>query len=74
MRKSPIEATETPKRMRYAVEKLTELGVEIEFQNSTELHFTWKGERVRLFVYTGWFTGKTIKDGRGINNLLRQLK
>lgn len=74
MRKSPIEASETPKRMRYAVEKLADLGIEIAFQNSTELHFIWKGERVRLFAYTGWFTGKSVKDGRGIHNLLKQLK
>ena len=74
MRKDPTEIKETPKRIRYAVEKLTELGLEIAFQNSTEIHFIWKGERVRLFAYTGWFTGKSVKDGRGIHNLLKQLQ
>ena len=33
-----------------------------------------KGERVMVYPYTGWFTGKTVKDGRGINNLLKQIK
>ena len=31
-------------------------------------------EKVKFFPYSGWHTGKSIKDGRGIENLLKQLK
>lgn len=62
-------------RKDYAEKLLTELGYDVIWQNENQrFEFTFKGERVWLYPYTGWHTGKTIKDGRGISNLLKQIK
>jgi hypothetical protein len=62
-----------PLRMNIAVEKITALGFKIEKKTSTFLQFEYKGSLITYFVYSGWATGKTIKDGRGLDNLLNQL-
>lgn len=69
-RKNQLE----PKRMSYAIEKLSELGVFVEKKDETTLRFWWKNEIVTYYPYSGWHTGKSIIDGRGIDNLLNQLK
>ena len=59
----------------YATNKITELGYACKWvEQSKCLQFDFKGSLVRFFPYTGWFSGKTIKDGRGLNNLLKQMK
>jgi hypothetical protein len=63
-----------PERMEYAKREITKLGLEIFEETETMLKFYFKGCAVTLFVYTGWHTGKSIKDGRGIKNLLKQIK
>ena len=63
------EETETPKRFDYAKEKLGELGFEVEYED-----IEYKGNTIKLWPYSGWFSGKGIKDGRGIDNLLSQLE
>lgn len=63
-----------PIRMEYAINQLTLLGYTIYYQTNTEIRFMHKDSSVSLFPYSGWFTGKTVKDGRGIANLLKQLK
>jgi hypothetical protein len=62
-----------PLRMNTAVEKITALGLKIEKKTSTFLQFEYKGSLITYFVYSGWASGKTIKDGRGLDNLLNQL-
>jgi len=64
----------TPKRIDYAKEKLGELGINVEYEDSLELRFQFEGNTIKLWPYSGWFSGKGLKDGRGINKLLRQLK
>lgn len=64
-----------PKRIKYAIDKIQKLGYEIHYKEDQKaIEFIYRGELVRFYPYTGWHTGKAIKDGRGINNLLRQLK
>lgn len=63
-----------PERLNFAKNKLSKLGIEITFESQTELRFFFKGNEVKFFPYSGWHTGKSINDGRGINNLLKQLK
>lgn len=63
-----------PERMAFACQKIAELGYPIEYLDETKLKFTFNGSVVTLFPYSGWHTGKTIKDGRGLENLLKQLK
>lgn len=62
-----------PKRMNVATQKITDLGFKIEKKTTTFLQFEYKGSLITYFVYSGWASGKTIKDGRGLDNLLNQL-
>lgn len=63
-----------PNRIEYAKKKIMEIGFDIFYESKTEIRFYYKSELVRLFPYTGWHSGKSIKDGRGLNNLLSQIK
>ena len=63
-----------PRRMKYAKNMIENLGLEITFENENELQFMFKGSRINFFPYSGWATGKTIQDGRGLERLLNQLK
>ena len=64
-----------PIRMEFAMNKLCTIpGVDIVKRETMSISFLWKGEVCTLYPYSGWHTGKSITDGRGINNLLNQLK
>lgn len=62
-----------PQRIAHAKKCLQEKGYEITFQDERELQFIHEGETVNFFPYSGWHTGKSIKDGRGLRKLLKQL-
>lgn len=62
------------KRVQSCEHALIDLGVEIHHRSKTEIRFMHKGHEVKFFPYTGWHTGKSIKDGRGFNKLTKQLK
>ncbi|MBR1526501.1 MAG: hypothetical protein IJ640_07570 [Prevotella sp.] len=61
-------------RMDFAIKQLTELGYKVTMEQNHAISIIFKGERVMVYPYTGWFTGKTVKDSRGIKNLLKQIK
>ena len=62
-------------RIDYALMKISELGYSCKLEEGNKcVQFIYKGGLVRFFPYTGWATGKTIKDCRGINSLLKQIK
>lgn len=63
-----------PERLKYAKSLIQNLGYKITWESKTELQFYFKGEVVKFFPYSGWHTGKTINDGRGIEKLLKQIK
>lgn len=63
-----------PKRIDYAVEEIQALGIEIVSRDDRKITFKFKGETVTFFPYSGWHTGKSIIDGRGIDILLKQLQ
>lgn len=67
------EAELTPVRMEFAKHALHERGIHILSEDKTKLQFHYKGKKVTLFPYSGWHSGATIKDGRGIELLLKQL-
>jgi hypothetical protein len=67
------EARLQPQRLNSAIRELEKLGLNIIDKNQTTIVFTWKGHPVRFFPYSGWHCGKTITDGRGLSNLLKQL-
>lgn len=62
-----------PTRMEFAKEQLAKLGYDITFECDTRIEFIYREETVILFPYSGWHTGKSIKDGRGISKLLKQI-
>ena len=62
-----------PKRMAYAIERIKEKGFDVEQFSETELRFLYRGSIVAFFPYSGWASGATIKDGRGLKKLLMQL-
>jgi hypothetical protein len=64
-------------RTRYAIKKLKSIGIKPKQELVGErirLSFNWKGQAIIFWPFTGWHTGKSIKDGRGIKNLIKQLK
>jgi hypothetical protein len=62
-----------PLRMLRAKNELEKLGFKIEQRGKTLLTFQYKGSTIQYYPYSGWATGKTIKDGRGLKHLLNQL-
>jgi hypothetical protein len=63
-----------PIRVKFARESIESLGYSITNQTENLIEFEFKGSTVKIYPYSGWFTGKTVNDGRGIKNLLRQIK
>lgn len=63
-----------PKRLEYAKNSLIMMGFHICYEDKTRLEFVYKGDIIKFYPYSGWHTGKSIKDGRGLQNLLSQLK
>jgi hypothetical protein len=64
-----------PLRKEKSVEQIHLLGFECIAANkeARSISFEFKGHTVTYYPYTGWATGKSIKDGRGLKNLLKQL-
>ena len=61
-------------RLPHAKKKLEEMGFVMHYEDRYQLHFKYKGSTVIFWPYTGWHSGKSIKDGRGFQKLLKQLK
>lgn len=62
-----------PVRMRVAKDAINKLGLQIVHEDDVKIVFMYKASRISFYPYSGWHTGKTIKDGRGLQNLLKQL-
>ena len=61
-------------RWDYALKALEEKGYTVEQDPEGRcLQFQHNGNTVTVWPYTGWFAGKSVQDGRGIKNLLKQL-
>jgi len=63
-----------PKRMDIAIQQITKLGYDVIKENETKLTFEFNGCTVYFFHYRGWHSGQSIKDGRGLQKLLMQIK
>jgi len=46
----------------------------VQVIGTTQLQFEHQGKQINYFPYSGWASGATIKDGRGLTKLLNQLK
>lgn len=63
-----------PVRIDSAIKRIEKLGYVICHRDSNCIQFMFSGKIVTFYPYSGWHTGKTIKDGRGIEKLLKQIK
>ena len=63
-----------PKRMEKAIKEIEALKYSITYQDESSIQFVFKGHTITFFPYSGWHSGKTIKDGRGLRKLLNQIK
>ena len=61
-------------RIDQAAKKIFQSGCEILEQTNRSVTFLYKDQVCRIWPYSGWHTGKSITDGRGLRNLLKQLK
>lgn len=61
-------------RVAHGINVLTEMGFDVgESADGTTLTFEYRGNTIRYYPYSGWHSGKGIKDGRGFKNLVKQL-
>lgn len=68
------EKTLQPKRINFAIQELEKLGIKILLVCDTRIDFEYKGNKIEFYPYSGWHTGKGIKDGRGWEKLKKQLQ
>ncbi len=72
---TPTKAKIQKERAQLAAYKIEHAGYDILSQSTiSQLCFLHEGNIIRFFPYKGWATGVGITDGRGLNNLLKQLK
>lgn len=63
-----------PSRWDYVLSVLKDRGYEpVEDREAKCIRFTFKGNTVSVWPFTGWFSGKGVHDGRGIKKLLKQI-
>lgn len=62
-----------PKRIKMAIDSLTQMGKTIISTDATTIWFMHDSNTITYYPYSGWFTGKGIKDGRGWSNLEKQI-
>lgn len=67
------EAKLQPLRIKTAVDELNKLGFSITYIDNVKIQFVFNGSTITYYPYSGWASGKTIRDGRGLKNLLNQL-
>ena len=67
------EARLQPKRYNHAVKELRIRGFIVEVLDDKHFRFLFKDEWITYYPYSGWASGITIKDGRGFDNLIKQL-
>lgn len=62
-----------PKRLELAKSEIEKLGYNVSSNGKNLLTFMFKGSIVEYWAYSGWHSGKNIKSGRGLVNLLNQI-
>lgn len=62
-----------PLRVETAILAIRVKGYDPVKVGDNEIRFEFNGNVIRFYPYTGWATGKGIKDARGLKNLLKQI-
>lgn len=73
MNESSLKEQLQPSRIEYAKSQIEMKGYAVTVVEDNRIEFEFDGNKITHFAYTGWHSGKGIKDGRGINNLLKQI-
>lgn len=64
-----------PKRISSTLSELNNRGFEILGSDDKKIIVkSPEGNLISFFPYSGWFTGKGVKDGRGFYKLIKQLE
>lgn len=50
-----------PTRLQYAKQEIKKLNLPVTFQDEKTLKFTFEGNVITFFAYSGWFSGKGIQ-------------
>ena len=53
---------------------LNKVGFKVKRVSGRVISVWYKNERVLIYPIKDWFSGKSVTDGRGLDNLIRQLK
>lgn len=61
-----------PRRFEYAIRKLQEAGNTVDEDFEDDKLLVVNGY-IKFWPFTGWYSGKGIGSGRGINNLIRAI-
>ena len=65
----------TPKqKFEYAEMCILDTGCDIIRKDESKIVFLYNYQTIFYYPFKEWATGKGIKDGRGLNNLLKQIK
>lgn len=62
-----------PRRIQKTLFELSNRGIPVHYTDKTKIKFMHKGYEITYHPYSGWASGKSIEDGRGLNNLLNQI-
>ena len=62
-----------PTRTAYAIAEINKKGYDITKVSEKEITFSFIGNKVHYFPYSGWHSSKNIVDGRGLKKLLKQI-
>lgn len=68
--KAKDRASKEPERLAFAVEQLQKAGHIVQVLDDQKIRVNGK---ITLWVFTGWFSGKGVKSGRGVHNLIKEL-
>jgi len=63
-----------PKRMEYVTSVLNSMGYSTVSLTDKSISFDFKGNKITIFPYSGYFSGKGVIAGRGIEKLIKQIK
>ena len=67
-------STKEPGRREFVISELRRRGYSPEWDaDAKAVRFTHNGNTITVWPYKGFFSGKGVKDGRGIRKLLKQL-
>lgn len=71
--KKEERANKEPGRIDYAVQKLMDAGYRVGKCPNDNTQLIVNGY-IKLWPYTGWWSGKGVGSGRGIHNLIKKLR